>query len=124
MRLQPSSTELSNMRQSFGGLAPEASGEQPIVPLFSSNQLSFEIPPSPDDPNSATMARPLFFGVSDFRAAWIESGRPSDELPGLELTDLRKLTHDMEHDMSKDWRSVVLMAPAAGMTFAAKQGRG
>ena len=111
VRLQPSQAEYNNLRQSMGFPAEDASKGQPLIPLYSSDALSFES----DQGGKAT---PIFFGVDDFRTAWVESGQSAEELPGLALTDLRTLAYNMEHDASTDWSGTVLMPPEAGVAYA------
>ena len=116
VRLQPSLAECRQVRQNFGfsaeseGEAGEGEAERALIPLFSSDKLTFE------ETDGSAMT-PFFFGVDDFRAAWVQSGQAADEMPPLTLTDLRSLAYEMEHDNSKDFSSTVLMPPAASMAF-------
>ena len=119
VRLQPSQAELDGVRKTLGFSKDEGFGDQPI-PLFGSDELNFEIPQGPENPSGGEMT-PLFFGVSDFRAAWAASGQPADRLPGLQLTDLRTLAYNMEHDTSKDWGPILLIAPEASIEFVKGQ---
>ena len=89
-----------------------------LVPRFGSELLQFSMPPCRESPQGGEM-QPLFFGAADCRAAWVASGQPADEMPALELTDLRTLAYNMEHDKDgKDWSKILLVAPEAGMAFA------
>lgn len=115
VRLQPSQAVMNGVRESLGFPAADASGAQP-VPLFGSDELNFELPPGPECPEGGEMT-PLFFAVDDFRAAWVASGQPADKLPALQLTDLRTLAYNMEHDSTKDWSPVLLIAPEAAIDF-------
>lgn len=116
VRIQPSQAVLNGVRKTLGFKAedPESGAQQ--VPLFGSDELNFEIPVGPENPKGGEMT-PLFFSVDDFRSAWIASGQPADKLPPLSLTDLRTLAYNMEKDSSKDWSSILLIAPEAGIAF-------
>lgn len=117
VRLQPSQAEYNGVRQNLGFSDEDASSAQ-LVPLFYSDELKFEGPP---DSGSSGSMTPFFFTVDDFRAAYVESGQDVNELPGFQLTDLRTLAYNMEHDV--DWRSAVLIPPEAGLAFASGESR-
>ena len=115
VRLQPSQAVMNGVRETLGFSAADASSAQP-VPLFGSDELNFELPPGPECPEGGEMT-PLFFAVDDFRAAWVASGQAADKLPALQLADLRTLAYNMEHDTSKDWSPILLVAPEESITF-------
>ena len=115
VRLQPSQAEYNSIRQNLGfGAARPEEGEMQLVPLFYSDALNFESA-------SGGEMRPLFFSAGDFREAWAASGQAADQLPALQLIDLRSLAYKMEHGEDEGWRSAVLIPPEASVEYASGQ---
>ena len=114
VQLQPSQAEYNSIRQDLGfSAADESEGSMQLIPLFYSDELKFESPSEPDNPST-----PFFFGVGDYRAAWVASGQAAETLPAVQLMDLRTLAYKMENDDApNDWRSTVLIPSEAGIAF-------
>ena len=130
VQVQPSQAEYNSIRADLGfSSADESEGEMKLIPLFYSDELKFESSSDPDDPRSIpvstnTSSTPFFFEMADYRAAWVASGLASDELPAVQLMDLRKLAYQMEHDAADAWRSSVLIPSEAGIEFIKARGYG
>ena len=113
VQVQPSQAEYNSIRADLGfSSADESEGELKLIPLFYSDELKFESSTEPENPST-----PFFFEMADYRAAWLASGLASDELPAVQLMDLRKLAYQMEHDASDAWQSSVLIPSEAGIEF-------
>ena len=93
------------------------------IPIFGSDLLKFEPPPPEIGEEAAaregkpSQMTPLFFRREDFRRAWAASGGSEDELPPIQLTDLRTLCHQMKYDTTQDYRPMLLVAPESSIAF-------
>ena len=118
VQLQPSQAEYNSIRADLGfSSADESEGTMQLIPLFYSDELKFESASDPENPST-----PFFFGLGDYRAAWVASGLAADKLPAVQLMDLRKLAYQMENDASDAWRSSVLIPSEAGIEFIEARG--
>jgi hypothetical protein len=100
------------------------------VPLFGSDELRFEMPSGAEEAAGVNdgsedeemrAMTPLFFTREDFKTAWLSSGEAAEQLPAVQVTDLRTLAYQMQFDTSQDWRSLLLVAPEASIDFVKQQ---
>lgn len=91
------------------------------IPLFGSDALRFQLPADGDEDGPPVPRTPLFFRRADVVAAWGASGGAPDALPPVQVTDLRTIAHQMQHDATQDWRPLLFVAPEDAIDFVKQQ---
>ena len=90
------------------------------IPVFGSDELRFQASTEEGD---AKNLFPLFFHREDFRDAWVSSGGSVDNLPTVQVSDLRTLAWQMETDATMDWSCILFVAPQTSIDYIVEEQR-
>ena len=127
VRLQASQEEVADLGEQLSKspappLLRRRNAREGPVPLFGSDLLKFQMPSAEQGgEGEGGEMMPLFLRRADFKSAWAASGGAPDELPVIQLTDLRTLAYQMQFDTYQDYRSMLLVASDASIAFVQRQ---
>jgi len=89
------------------------------IPLFGSDQIRFQLPSEDDAKVDAMM--PLFFRRRDLLEAWAASGGTAENLPDVQVADLRTIAWQMQYERHQDWLPMLFVAPEPAIEFVKAQ---
>ena len=142
VRLQAARTEMESVRgvlrkAPVPPLLRRRNAREGPIPLFGSDELRFQLPSEADPAAGRTDASeeesesgreeeapallPLFFRREDLLAAWCASGGTLEQLPAVQVTDLRTIAWQMQFDTSQDWKPMLFVAPEPAIEFVKQQ---